>query len=619
MKKSKIDSIVLKEKANASLSELLSENTTIFIKEHGRGALATASFRGTAASHTQVTWNGMNINSPMTGMADFSLIPVYIIDEIDLKYGAASITDNSGGLGGSININNTADWNNKFSVKYLQGIGSYRTFDEFLQIGFGGSKFQIKTRLYHNYSKNNYTFVNRSISNYNPATGNFENPIDTNDNANYMRYGVLQEIYFKANAKNIVSVKYWFQNADRMIPRATSYEGADNSNLNNQKDSNHKIVAEWTRFGAKSKMHLQSGYYHQDLLYTLMNNVMGVGLIPAIYSQSNQQSFVNKLNYKYDLFDDLSMEGTLNANYFWVNSIDTVKREGYVNERAEFSAVFSIRKTFWNRLNLNLILKQDFVDYKFAPFIPFFGFNYKVLKHEILFVKGSVSRNYHFPSLNDLYWQPGGNPDLLPESGISSEFGAEVVVFPLKKIKIQSEITLFRNDIKDWIIWLPSYRGYWEPMNISKVVSQGIEVDLKLSGSIRKFKYRVQACYALTSSKNYGDTLVWNNNAYGKQLVYVPLHSGNFLLNVEYRGFFVTYQHNSYSERFTTSSNDVSKRDWLYPYFMNDLSFGKDLSFKKLNLSIEFKILNLFNESYHSILYRPMPKRNYMLQIFIKY
>ena len=101
MKQSRVDSTVLQTKAALSLSELLSENTSVFIKKHGRGALATASFRGTAASHTQVNWNGISLNSPMAGMVDFSLIPVYLIDELNLKHGPASLADGTGGIGGS--------------------------------------------------------------------------------------------------------------------------------------------------------------------------------------------------------------------------------------------------------------------------------------------------------------------------------------------------------------------------------------------------------------------------------------------------------------------------------------------------------------------------------------
>ena len=34
-------------------------------------------------------------------------------------------------------------------------------------------------------------------------------------------------------------------------------------------------------------------------------------------------------------------------------------------------------------------------------------------------VKGNVAYNYRFPSMNDLYWRPGGNPDVKPEDGYS--------------------------------------------------------------------------------------------------------------------------------------------------------------------------------------------------------
>ena len=99
MKETEIDTSVLRGKIHLSLSELLSENTSVFIKDHGRGALATASFRGTAASHTRVTWNGININSPMAGMVDFSLIPVWIIDGLDLKHGLRPWPNRAGGSG----------------------------------------------------------------------------------------------------------------------------------------------------------------------------------------------------------------------------------------------------------------------------------------------------------------------------------------------------------------------------------------------------------------------------------------------------------------------------------------------------------------------------------------
>ena len=202
--------------------------------------------------------------------------------------------------------------------------------------------------------------------------------------------------------------------------------------------------------------------------------------------------------------------------------------------------------------------------------------------------------------------------------GLYSEIGIEFYK-DIKKHSLHTEITAYRSDINNWIIWIPSYKGYWEPKNIKRVLSQGIEFDVTLKGSISKINYQLSGNYAYTKSINYGDPIVWGDESYGKQLVYIPLHSGNLLINLKYKGFYITYQHNSYSERFTTSSNDVSRRDWLYPYFMNDIIIGKEFNTKKFKISTEFKVYNILNETYHSILYRPMPKRNYMLLVMFNF
>lgn len=618
MKELKLDSVIIIGKANASLSELLAENSSVFIKSYGRGALATASFRGTAASHTQVNWNGININSPMSGMVDFSLIPVYIIDDLNLKHGAASIADNSGGLGGSISIKNTVNWNNAFSAKYIQGLGSYNTYDEFAQLNLGNKKIQSKTRLYNIYSKNDYTFINHGIGNIDPVSGKITNPLDTNKLADYRLYGILQELYFKLNEVNTISAKWWGQMAKRTIPRATSYEGPDNSNLNRQEDNDNKLVVEWKHFEKKGKLILRAGYSGKELNYYLRNYVPGNGLIPAIYSQSKQKSSYNTVSYSYDFSESLSVEGKLDANFHDVVSRDSVKKTGYAKQRNEQSIFVTVRKSIADRVHLNFMLRNDRLNSKLAPVIPYFGFDYKIIKGKDILLKGNLARNYHQPSLNDLYWQPGGNPNLKPEEGTSMELGVEYQKVVKDQHRINIEITAYHSDINNWIIWIPSYKGYWEPRNIKRVLSKGLESNVELTGRFGKLDYKVIGSYAYTRSINYGDKLVWGDKSYGKQLVYIPVHSGNMMVKLTFRKCFITYQNTSYSQRYTTSSNDVTRRDWLYPYFMNDMTLGKELSLKKVSFSAELKIYNLFNETYHSVLYRPMPGRNFLLQLMIK-
>jgi iron complex outermembrane receptor protein len=90
------------------------------------------------------------------------------------------------------------------------------------------------------------------------------------------------------------------------------------------------------------------------------------------------------------------------------------------------------------------------------------------------------------------------------------------------------------------------------------------------------------------------------------------------MVRVSFREWYVTYQYNAYSERYTTTSNDLSGRYRLSPYFMNNLTAGWSIHLKRVDVNTELRVYNLFNESYHSILHRPMPGRNYSLVLMIK-
>lgn len=49
--------------------------------------------------------------------------------------------------------------------------------------------------------------------------------------------------------------------------------------------------------------------------------------------------------------------------------------------------------------------------------VPAFFADWLLSKRGNLVAKASVSRNFRFPTLNDLYFLPGGNPDLKNERG----------------------------------------------------------------------------------------------------------------------------------------------------------------------------------------------------------
>jgi len=624
VKSTKVDSMIMIDKINVSLSDILSQNTTVFIKDLGRGALATASFRGTAPTHTQVYWNGITINSPMLGMTDFSLIPAFIIDDLELNHGSASLQSGSGGLGGSIVIQNAPVWDNRFSWRYFQGIGSFSTYDEFLQLNAGNKKFQSKTRLYHNYSKNDYEYINKTIQ---------ERPLVRNENADYMKKGFTQEFYVRPSESDVITVKVWGQISDRSLPSVVSYEGDSQSNLNNQIDTTLKASADWACYVDKIKFTVRSGIDLQKTGYTLKNRINGIGIIPAINSSSTAISWYNHLNIEHNLTKNLSYNVAFDYNHFDVNTFEEIRKTGYDRIRNDFLLFGGIYYNISNKVNFSLMLREEYSGKSLSPVMFNMGVSYRPFTEQDFILKANFSRNNHQPTLNDLYWQPGGNPDLLPEESCSGEFSSEYhLVAGL--FKIDQEITSYYSKIDDWIIWLPSFQGYWQPFNLKTVKSYGLEYHLKMVGEIGKTEVQLHGNYAFTKSLNFGDRVFLGDESYGKQLPFIPVHSSNILLSVSYKGYYLRCQNNSYSERFTLSSNQIgatddsedigaglstSKMNWYYPYFMNNLSVGKDFSYKKYRIGFDFKINNLFNEKYRSVLGRFMPGRNYELMLKFSY
>lgn len=160
VQKTKFDSLALKENIALSMADILTFNSSVFVKSYGRATLSTVAFRGTSPSHTQVTWNGMRINNPMLGMTDFSTIPSYFIDQASLLHGTSSVNETGGGLGGQVKLGTTSEVAEGFNAQYVQGIGSFKTFDEFARFTYGSDRWSISTRAVYSSSPNDYKYTN---------------------------------------------------------------------------------------------------------------------------------------------------------------------------------------------------------------------------------------------------------------------------------------------------------------------------------------------------------------------------------------------------------------------------------------------------------------------------
>ncbi len=614
--KTQLDSVIMKEKMNLSLSEILSEHTPVFIKNYGRGSLATASFRGTAPSHTKVTWNGIEINSPMLGMVDFSIIPVFFTDEINLFHGTSSIKEAPGALGGMISLSTKPDWTQKFSSGLIQGVGSYGTWDNFLKVHAGNGKFHSGTRLFHSSSENDFHFINKDIiDSIDMNTGMKYHPESENANAGYLQYGLLQELHFRPAENNILAFSFWGQKAERSIPFLTTDESGSAGGSNSQEDNVLRTTGSWKHYGSKLKFSYLSGLNIQELNYRFVNDISGIGLMELVSSDARSASFINKAEgeYKVDDFNIIQIKGSFVHDK--VESYESVLKMGYDQQRVQGSLLLTWFHKYGDRLRTTFTLGEEKAGKKWTPLLFNLSGEYHIIENENLYFHTSFARNGRFPGLNDLYFQPGGNPDLKQEISLNYEGGLHWSA-DHNNHRLNLDLNGYFTEVKNWILWLPTFKGYWEPQNIEKVNVTGMESSATLSGNVYNFLYRFRIDYAYTRSVNNSSPIHPSDISSGKQLPFIPLHSSNIMLNLSRTGWSFSWIWNYFSERFINSSNNYhSSRDYLYPYFMNQLTIGKKLIARNFRTEIRLGLHNLFNEEYRSVLQRPMPGRNYHLLI----
>lgn len=77
-------------------------------------------------------------------------------------------------------------------------------------------------------------------------------------------------------------------------------------------------------------------------------------------------------------------------------------------------------------MGLSAVVRQDVAGRDADAPTPALFADYIVYRPANLTIKGSVARNHHFASLNDLYFLPGGNPDLKAEHGWSYDIDLDV-------------------------------------------------------------------------------------------------------------------------------------------------------------------------------------------------
>ncbi|NUM31923.1 MAG: TonB-dependent receptor [Bacteroidetes bacterium] len=584
------DSIFKNSYKFLSLSSVLNFSGSLLIRNYGPGNISTSSLRGGNSYQTSVSWDGFSLNNNINGLCDFNLIPSFLFDEISINPGIPSGIQGSGSIGGGINISNSKS--NENITEFLQTYGSFSSINTGLKNNFNKRNFTNSLKAFYSFSKNDYSFKNITEQN---------NPEYKLKNAKTLMFTLIDELYFDVKKIGKFKIAYWTTHSERQIPPTMIMQESKAF----QNDKSNKISLKWSKKINNLSLNLSSINQKDYLKYNDIEQ--------NINSITNNNTYIGDFELRYYLHNQ-SVSG------FGVTATKSIALVENVSLIDHFLYNNSVRNqiSFWGsqilklkpfRTEISLIFRKDFYEKKWLPIVPSAGFRSKINNNFVLY--GQWGKVYRVPTMNDLYWEPGGNPFLNPESGYQFE---QSISFNKKNknFEVSSSATYFSRVINNWIQWQPVSSQIWSPFNLGKVHSRGFE----LRNSI-KIKISKKAYCQLGINSNFikSENIYKNDKNFGKQLIYVPFYNHSSFITFVISKTSIIVHTFTVSKRFT--SNDNTEKINAYTIF--NTSLKHTLNHKNTTTDLFLRINNILNTNYSEIAWRPMPNRNFESGINIRF
>lgn len=553
-----------------SLTSLLRFNSNLYFRENGYGMVSSASFRGTNASQTAVIWNGININSQLTGQTDFNTLNPQNYNSVSIRSGGGSVQYGSGAIGGSILLNESFLFENLFTNTVQLGYGSFNTQRLDYGLSLGSKKVALNFGINYNASDNDYKYLGTDMSNEN---GEFEN-LNINTSLGYV-LSKSQIIKFYHNT----------------FLGNRNFSGTLTAPSNDKyRDVNARSMVEWSHFDNGTVKRLKVAHLYERYRYYFNRE-------RPEFTFGRTNSYLLNYDAKYQ-FGNITLNG--------IGEVSTIEAEGSNIEgaaRNQLSGTLMLAHDLTSNFTYGLNIRQELVtDYK-SPLL--FSIDSKFQAAKSYQINFNASKNYRIPTFNDLYWSGAGavgNKDLIPESSYQAELGHNI-----RGEKYGLNLTTFYISSDNLIQWSPNNAGVFSPRNLKAAHQYGaeLEFDFKKDWNGHRLQFKNLIGYTRSLDRETGN-----------QLIYVPEYKWTSNLAYEYKSWDVYYQWLYNGSVFTTTDNS----EMLSGYAISNIGLEHDFEVSnKLKCTLGLKINNLFNKNYQNVAYRPMPNRNFNLQLITKF
>ncbi len=571
-----IDSTTLQQYQMQNMANLLTQQVPVFVKSYGFNSLATLNFRGSSAAQSMVLWNGIPIQNAALGIADVSTLPVLFMSNVNIVYGGSAALWGSGNVGGALLLEHEKPFfdSGKKSLSVSGGIGSFSQYAGGLKGSISGKRWYLSANVFAQTAVNNFSYTNAGLQKNMP-------------NDHLQSAAGLVHTAYKINHQNVVSLSAWYQQYDRQIP-PTLFEASSGKK---QTDGSLRLLADWKRQTEKNTWYAKTSFIRDGVNYA--------DTAVQIKSENITCQYYQELGWKKQFHEYGQLLLFMPLQIAW-NSIPAASDTQRQNKTA-LATAYDL-KLFDSRLNIAVNARGERIN-THSILLP--GADASFAITHWLMARGNLQRTYRTPTLNELYYFPGGNTSLKPEQGWNEDAGYTLKIKP-GNFTFYHDLSVYNRDIHDWIIWLGG--AIWTPHNIAEVHSRGVETENNISYATGnwKFHFGVNTAYVLATAVS---SYIYNDGSIGKQIPYTPRYNGQANIGAGYKQLSVNYNHTYTGYRFITTDEST----WLPPYQTGNVQLMYITSISRHSLQFTGQCNNIWNQQYEVVGSRPMPGVNWLL------
>ena len=586
-----LDSAVLAQYRGATLADVLQARTPLALKYYGPGQLATIALRGTSAQHTAVLWNGLNIMLPSLGQNDFNLLPVGATTRVAVQAGSAAALYGSGAVGGAVLLDNSPDWRPGLRGSVQADAGSFGLAGGSLEARAATPAVAVRVAASYREAQNNYSYLVREARG--PVRYTLRNA------ALRHQWSLSPDVAWRVGAAGELTAAAWLTDVDREIQPGVGIAGSQAR----ERDQSRRLVLGYRHVAARRQWSVRGAWF-EDVINYRDGGAPSNSRVRTTQTQAEHTAALGRRG---------SLRLGAEAQRF-VALVDGYGGQALAENRAAAFALLRYDPRPGLRLSANL--RQALLPGGLAPLTPTLGLEWDLLRpfgdslgrfaEHSLTARASAARSYRAPTLNERYWRPGGNPALRPETGGGYEAGLRHRWAWGRATALETELTAFRQDVDDWVQWLPSANtGIWSPRNLRRVRSQGLEARTALRRHRGHYTGGVQLAYHFTDTRKTQGSAA-DSDPVGVQLAFVPQHQANLSTDHRWRDWQLSGTFGFTSFRYINASGT----DFLPATWLLGGTVGRTLPGPAgTRLLVLVQASNLLNKAFDSYPNRPAPPR----------